>query len=92
MKFNKYILVGLLALAVAGIAYLLTPRDAMRAYVNSVDRMERKRFTPAESVDIAMAMKLVTHEPPRMLAPPDPQPPQLLFPPTDEDLARLSGP
>ena len=52
---------------------------------------EKKRFLPQNSVDISMAMKLITHEPPNMLAPPAPQPPLLLFPPSKETLARLSG-
>jgi hypothetical protein len=50
------------------------------------------RFTPESSVDIAMAMKLVTHAPPKMLNPPTPSPPTLLFPPSQTDLERLSGP
>jgi hypothetical protein len=50
------------------------------------------RFTPESSVDIAMAMKLVTHAPPSMLNPPTPGPPTLLFPPSEQDLERLSGP
>lgn len=50
------------------------------------------RFTPENSVDIAMAMKLVTHAPPSMLNPPKPGPPTLLFPPTALELERLSGP
>ncbi len=50
------------------------------------------RFTPENSVDIAMAMKLITHAPPKMLNPPQPGPPTLLYPPSEETLARLSGP
>lgn len=52
---------------------------------------EKRRFLPENSVDISMAMKLITHDPPSMLAPPAPQPPLLLFPPSEETLARLSG-
>lgn len=52
---------------------------------------EKKRFLPQNSVDISMAMKLITHEPPNMLAPPSPPPPLLLFPPSQETLERLSG-
>ena len=52
---------------------------------------EKQRFLPQNSVDISMAMKLITHEPPNMLAPPAPQPPLLLFPPSEETLERLSG-
>jgi hypothetical protein len=50
------------------------------------------RFTPENSVDIAMAMKLITHAPPKMLNPPQPGPPTLLYPPSEETLERLSGP
>ena len=52
---------------------------------------EKKRFLPQNSVDISMAMKLITHDEPNMLAPPAPQPPLLLFPPSEETLERLSG-
>ena len=52
---------------------------------------EKKRFLPENSVDISMAMKLITHEPPRMLAPPGPQPPLLMYPPSEETLERMSG-
>ena len=52
---------------------------------------EKSRFLPQNSVDISMAMKLITHEAPNMLAPPAPQPPLLLFPPSEETLERLSG-
>lgn len=88
----KYALVALLVLAVAGFAYMLNSGNVIQNNAKTVDQLERKRFTPDQSVDIAMAMKLVTHEPPRMLAPPEPVPPLLLFPPSEEDLARLSGP
>lgn len=52
---------------------------------------EKKRFLPENSVDISMAMKLITHEPPSMLAPPGAQPPLLLYPPSEETLERMSG-
>jgi hypothetical protein len=52
---------------------------------------EKKRFLPENSVDISMAMKLITHEPPSMLAPPGPQPPLLMYPPSEETLERMSG-
>jgi hypothetical protein len=52
---------------------------------------EKKRFLPQNSLDIAMAMKIITHDEPSILAPPVAQPPLLLFPPSEETLARLSG-
>lgn len=52
---------------------------------------EKKRFLPQNSLDIGMAMKIITHDAPSILAPPVAQPPLLLFPPSEETLARLSG-
>ena len=52
---------------------------------------EKKRFLPQNSLDISMAMNLITQDEPRMLATPVAQPPLLLFPPSEETLARLSG-
>jgi hypothetical protein len=52
---------------------------------------EKKRFLPQNSLDISVAMGLITQDPPNFLAPPAPQAPLLLFPPSEETLARLSG-
>jgi hypothetical protein len=49
------------------------------------------RFTPANSLDVSMAMGLTTYDRPRMLNPPGAQPPQLLFPPSGQDLEKLCG-
>jgi hypothetical protein len=49
------------------------------------------RFTPENSVDVAMAMGLVTHGPPKMLNPPQPGPITLLYPPSAETLDRMCG-
>jgi hypothetical protein len=38
------------------------------------------RFLPQNSLDISMAMGLITHDPPTMLNPPTPGPPLLLYP------------
>ena len=53
---------------------------------------EKSRFLPENSLDVGMAMKLIAHGPPRLLNPATPEPPQLLYPPSEETLARLSGP
>lgn len=52
---------------------------------------EKKRFLPQNSLDISMAMGLITQEPPNLLSAPAPQAPLLFFPPSEETLARLSG-
>ena len=53
---------------------------------------EKARFLPENSLDIAMAMKIITHDSPVLLSPAVPQPAQLLYPPSEETLARMSGP
>jgi hypothetical protein len=52
---------------------------------------EKKRFLPENSVDISMAMKLITHDPPSFYGPIAKQPPLLMYPPSDETLERMSG-
>lgn len=90
MKLRTLILIGLVLLLVLLLGVLVRPNVATQIVQRDTAR-DLARFTPGESVDIAMAMKLVTHDPPKMLAPPEPQPVQLLFPPSAADLERLSG-
>jgi hypothetical protein len=49
------------------------------------------RFSP-DSLDVQMAMGGFTRDPPKTLASPPPMKPLLLFPPSEEDLQKLSGP
>ena len=92
-KTRKYLLVALVLAVLIGFVYTLMPASNIVARMVQSDIVkDNARFTPGESVDVAMAMKLVTHEPPRMLAPPAPIPTLLLFPPSEKDLERLSGP
>lgn len=65
--------------------------DVKMQYIAKDIEQDHARFTPSASIDVAQAMKLVTHDPPSMLAPPVEVPPLVLYPPSDEDLARLSG-
>jgi hypothetical protein len=92
-KRTKLILLAVCILAVIlGFVFLVAPPVNVAKMWQDRDVIEdKKRFTPTESVDVAMAMKILTHDPPQMLAPPDKQPPLLLFPPSKEELARLSG-
>ncbi len=59
--------------------------------VASAVESDRRRFRPENSLDISMAMGLITHSPPQMLNPPSQGPPLLLYPPSAETLARMSG-
>lgn len=92
-KRTKLILLAALIVAIIlGFVFLVSPRKEVAKVLQDRDvKSDLVRFTPTESVDIAMAMKILTHDPPQMLAPPDKQPPLLLFPPSKEELARLSG-
>ena len=59
--------------------------------VDKAVESDRRRFRPENSLDIGMAMGLITHDPPSMLNPPSQGPPLLLYPPSAETLASLSG-
>ena len=84
-------ILGLVLVIVLGFGWLVAPSDVKMQYIKKDVEQDHARFTPTASVDIAQAMKLVTHDPPSMLAPPEEVPPLLLYPPSDEDLVRLSG-
>ena len=49
------------------------------------------RFSP-DTLDVQLAMGGFTRDPPKTLASPPPMKPLLLFPPSEEDLKKLSGP
>jgi hypothetical protein len=92
MKRQTLWLVGLALLVVVGLLTLVSTQDySMAGRVKRDLARDVARFTPENSIDVAMAMKLVTHEPPRMLAPPSPPPPQLMYPPSDDTLNRMCG-
>jgi hypothetical protein len=76
---------------VVAFAYLMARPSFVQQKIDSDVQKVNARFTPAESIDLSMAMKMTTHEAPQMLNPPAPVRPLLLFPPSDEDLAKLSG-
>lgn len=92
MKRKVKILLGLAVLVF--LVFVFSTVSSTQTVAGQVHRdsiVEKSRFTPENSLDIAMAMKLVTHDPPHMLNPPVEGPPQLLYPPSEEDLRRLSG-
>lgn len=92
MKRKVKILLGIAAVVFLAIVYsTMTSTQTVAGQVHRDSIIEKSRFTPENSLDIAMAMKLVTHDPPHMLNPPVEGPPQLLYPPSEEELRRLSG-
>ena len=92
VTYKNLAIVGLALVLIIGFGFLTLKSDVKMASIASDIRKDHSRFTPSESIDVAQAMKLVTHDPPTMLAPHEPVPALLLFPPSSEDLARLSGP
>jgi hypothetical protein len=92
LKTRDYWLLGIVAVLAILFAVMAVPADPVVSDAVKAVEIERSRFSPTNSLDVAMAMKLVTHDPPKMLAPPSPSPVQLLYPPSAADLERLSGP
>ena len=92
MKLSKKVQLGILVVAVIiGFVWMLIPVDRLHQKIASDITKVNARFTPADSIDLSMAMKIAGHESPHMLNPPTEVPPLLLYPPSDEDLAKLSG-
>ncbi len=92
MKRQTLLLGVLVLLLIVGFLVLVSrPDTSMMSRVQRDLARDVARFTPENSVDVAMAMKLVTHDPPKMLNPPSPPPPLLLYPPSEDTLARMCG-
>lgn len=92
MKRQKLLLAGLVLLLILGFLYVMSAPDvSMEARVERDRKRDVARFLPQNSLDISMAMGLITHDPPTMLNPPDPGPPLLLYPPSQETLANMCG-
>lgn len=89
--YRNFALVGFALMLILGFGFLVWRKDVKLDAIAKDIVKDHSRFTPSESIDVAQAMRLVTHDPPKMLAPPQGPPPLLLFPPSAEDLARLSG-
>lgn len=89
--YRNFALVGFALILILGFGFLVWTKDVKLDAIAKDIVKDHSRFTPSESIDVAQAMKLVTHDPPKMLAPPAPGAPLLLYPPSAEDLARLSG-
>ena len=88
---SRYVLLAVVLAVIAAFAYLMARPNRLQEKIASDVQKVNARFTPMESIDLSMAMKLVTHEAPQMLNPPAEVPPLLVFPPSTEDLAKLSG-
>jgi hypothetical protein len=92
MKRQQLVLALLVVLLVLGFLYLVSSQDtSMESRVTRDRQRDVARFLPQNSLDISMAMGLITHDPPTMLNPPNPGPPLLLYPPSQETLANMCG-
>jgi hypothetical protein len=88
---KSYLLLAVVVAVIAAFAFLMARPNRLHQKIASDVEKVNARFTPAESIDLSMAMKIVTHEAPQILSPPEPVRPLLMFPPSAEDLAKLSG-
>lgn len=86
------LLVALVGLLAIGFLLLASKPDLSQdARVKQDRARDVARFTPENSIDVAMAMGLVTHEAPKVAHPALPTPPLLLYPPSAETLQRMCG-
>jgi len=92
MKSRTLVLLGLGVILLVALYSLSRPGAmGLQARVQRDLAVEKSRFLPQNSVDIAQAMKIITFDEPNIYAPPTAQPPLLLYPPSSETLERLSG-
>jgi hypothetical protein len=92
MKRQQLILAGLVVLLILGFIYVASGPDmSVQGRVDRDIKRDVARFLPQNSLDISMAMGLITHDEPSMLNPPNPGPPLLLYPPSQETLANMCG-
>lgn len=89
---RNLLLTALILVVIVGFAYMIVPKNEVATQVAADVQKERALFSPTQSVDVAMAMKLITHDPPSTLAIATPMPAMLIYPPSEEELARMSGP
>jgi hypothetical protein len=88
VKFPKLRTAGVILFTVVILGlfvYIFTADPFQSTYNPDVSRFS------ANSIDVAMANGTVKHETPTMYAPGSLSKPELLFPPSAEDLTRLSG-
>jgi|APCry1669189000_1035189.scaffolds.fasta_scaffold00009_19 hypothetical protein len=92
MKFPKLtaskLMILLLTLAAVGLLYFVVQR-ATSPFQSELSE-DVSRFSE-DSIDVAMANGTIKHATPEMRNSPVASGPLLLFPPTEEDLKRLSG-
>ena len=90
---NHHALIAMVLTAV--LLYLMNAQDH---YVTSNEQQvyrdttkDDARFVPANSVDLDIANKTFFRDSPNMLNPPEPTPPLLAYPPSQETLRSLNG-
>jgi hypothetical protein len=89
MKVKSKTLYAIAALVVVVALYLLLNPPAPE-FISTYSK-DVNRFGP-ESVDMQLALGTLQRDPPHMIAPEPQLKPLLLFPPSQSDLERLSGP
>jgi len=89
MKVKSKTVYWIAAVVIVLAFYLLVNPPAPNFVATRTDDVSR--FSPG-SLDVQLAMGGFTRDPPKTLASPPPMKPLLLFPPSEDDLKKLSGP
>jgi hypothetical protein len=85
---SKFVYWGVAAVLILAMYLLVNPLTP--GFV-STHAKDVSRFGP-DSIDVQMGSGMFTFEQPNLLAPAPTMKPLLLFPPSEQDLERLSGP
>ena len=68
MKFpKKWLLAALVIAVIVAFAYITVTPNRLQQKIDSDVAKVNARFTPSESIDLSMAMKILTHDPPQMM-------------------------
>ena len=89
--YRNFALLGFALMLILGFGVLVWTKDVKIDAIAKDIVKDHARFSPTDSIDVAQAMRLITHDPPKMLAPPAAAQTMLIYPPSASDLARLSG-
>jgi hypothetical protein len=89
MKVKSKAVYWIAAAAIVLALYLFVNPPAPAFVATRTDDVSR--FSP-DTLDMQLAMGGFTRDPPKTLASPPPMKPLLLFPPSEDDLKKLSGP
>ena len=84
------LILSILSIYLLKTIWITWPRSDEKRLFLEINR-DQKRFLPENSIDLQIANKTVSFDPPDILAPPLPFPELLIFPPSSQTLYELCG-